>query len=165
MGNGESGCAGRRRPAGTNRGPYSRSILGLNGEYDGEYERIRQAPRVRRRFRITEQQVSEVVGFTGAERDVCRRVIADCDGNCHAAAERLLLSGGERRGTRTPSLPVWNEEASAEGLEPRACRSGVMIQTPAPLELRSEGWAFESLVPQARSTCASCSQRDSSPSP
>ena len=39
-------------------------------------------------------------------------------------------------------------EVRAEGFEPRAFRSGAKIQwTPTPLELRSEGWAFESLAP------------------
>ena len=31
-----------------------------------------------------------------------------------------------RRGTRTPSLPIWRQ-----------------MPSPAPLELRTEGWAFE----------------------
>ena len=43
---------------------------------------------------VSDEQVSQVVGFTGADPDVCRRVIADFRGDAQAAAESLLLSGG-----------------------------------------------------------------------
>ena len=49
----------------------------------------------------------------------------------------------ETRGIRTPSLSIWSEDP-----------------TPAPLEPRSEGWAFESLSPQARRlSLRSCPRR------
>ena len=43
---------------------------------------------------VTEDEVQTLAAFTAAPDDVCRRVLLDCHGDMHAAAGRLLLSGG-----------------------------------------------------------------------
>eukprot|EP00966_Prymnesium_polylepis_P098099 2271702-Prymnesium_polylepis.1 len=45
-------------------------------------------------YDVSEEKLNEVVAFTGANREVCRRVIADFKGDAQAASESLLLSGG-----------------------------------------------------------------------
>jgi hypothetical protein len=59
-----------------------------------------------------------------------------------ATAACTMPSTACQRLTRVAADPV-----SPEGFEPPAFRSGV--RCPSPLELRSEGWAFESLAPQS----------------
>ncbi|KAL1495968.1 hypothetical protein AB1Y20_014609 [Prymnesium parvum] len=44
--------------------------------------------------RVSDAEASQLAAFTGAELEVCRRVLADCRGDAHAASEALLLSGG-----------------------------------------------------------------------
>lgn len=106
----------------------------------------------------TPEQISQLASFTGADPDVCTRILKDCRGDEQAAAQWLLLSGGRE----TMCITVPEGQAAGSTMQVATPRGLVAVEVPRGLQPGAE---FTFTLPPPPATPSVARFVDGAPAP